>query len=250
MPKLTKNEKGLGQTFIILAVVVVLAVAGVAIWQITKKNNTNKPMANTAATTPVSGTAPSSSCQKAFNDSSLCAFAAHSNINSMAYVANGTATTATGAQSNYTVQNDGRGNTEVTYSSSGNQVSAITLDGVTYVQTGSNATWYEYSTGSSSATSVPNPTSGFNLNLSSTIPKGVTVSKIGTVSCGSLSCYKYKVSVASTPKAVEYVYFDTKDYLLRQWTSTDSSTGISVNLTFSYPSVTITKPSPVQQITT
>jgi len=248
MSKLTRDENGIGQVLIIVLIVIVLAVAGGVVWKLTKKNsNTNTSSTTTSAT--ASKPAISSACLKSFNDNSLCAFAEHTNINSQQYVATGTATTATGATSTFTVQNDGKGNTEVAYGSSGKQISSISLDGVTYIQEGAGTTWLEYSSASlGQAAAAPNPTSGFNLNFTTTTPAGVTVTKQGTAACGALSCNKYKVVVAATPGATQYVYFDSKDYMLRQWTSSDPSTGINVNLTFSYPSVTITKPSPVQQI--
>lgn len=243
MSKLAKRQDGLSSLLIIALVVAVLVVVGVVIWQVTKTSPTK------SVSTTVSGT-NSSACVKAVGSSSFCAFATNSNISSKEYIATGTATTSSGQTSSYTVQNDGKGNTEVTYTSAGKQISAITLDGSTYLQSGSGTTWIEYTGSQSSAVSVPNPVSGFNLNFTSNIPKGVTVNSEGTAACGSLTCNKYKVNLASTATATQYVYFDTSNYLLRQWTFSDSSTKISVNLTFDYQSVTITKPSPVQQIST
>lgn len=254
MSKLIKNENGIGQVLVIAIIVVVLVVAGLIIWQATKtKKSPTSNIAPTSASTTKTTSKPlvSSACQKVFNDSSLCAFAAHSNISTMAYNATGTSTSATGSKSTFTVVNDGKGNTEVTYSNGGQLLTSVTLDGNTYVQTGAGGTWYEYS-GSSlgSAQSVPNPTSGFNLNFTTSIPAGVSVSKVGTSACGNLTCNQYKVTDSSTPTTTEYVYFDTTNYLLREWTSNDTSTGVSVDLTFSYPSapITIKMPSPVQQI--
>lgn len=247
MPRLTRNEKGVGSAVLIAVIVVVIAAVGVVAWQVTKKSP-SKTVSTTISTKAVSTAAESSSCLKEFNDASLCAFAEHTNISSREYVATGTATNATGTKSTFTVKNDGKGNTEVTYGSGGQNLTSISLGGVTYIQSSPGGVWYEYS-GSSlgSATSVPNPTSGFNLNFTSTTPAGVKVTKVGTASCGSLSCAEYKVVVASDPTAIQYVYFDKSNYLLRQWTSTEPG-GVAVDLTFSYPSVTITKPSPVQQI--
>lgn len=248
MSMLTRNEKGIGQVLLIAIIIVVLVLAGGVIWKLTKKNsNTN----TNASTTSASGSqsAVSSTCLQSFKDRSLCAFAEHTNINSQQYAATGTATTAAGATSTFTVQNDGKGNTEVTYSSSGKQISSISLGGATYIQEGAGTTWLEYSSAAlGQAAAAPNPTSGFNLNFTTTTPAGVTVTKQGIVACGSLSCDKYKVVVAATPGATQYVYFDSKDYLLRQWTSSDPSTGVHVDLTFTYQPVMITKPSPVQQI--
>lgn len=249
MSKLGRDEKGLGQVVIIIIVVVVLAVAGVAIWQLTKKKTNTNNTTTTSSTSTSSNASVSSACLKTFKDNTLCAFALHTNISSQQYVATGTATSASGTTSTFTVKNDGKGNTEVTSSSNGQSGSYISLDGSTYVQAGSTGTWLEYS-GSSlgAATTVPNPVSGFNLNFTNTTTAGVSVTNQGTVACGSSTCYKYKVVVASTPTTTEYVYFDKSSYLLKQWTSNDTSTGVSVNVTFSYEPVTISKPSPVQQV--
>lgn len=248
MPRLSTNQKGIAQLYVIIAVVVVLIGGGIVAWQATKKSTPNTP---TSAAAKASNVSDSAACLKAYNDSALCAFANHTNITSQQYVAIGTATSATGTSSTFTVSNDGKGDSEVTYGSNGQEISSITLAGTTYVQEGTGTTWLAYSsTSQAGVTVVPNPTSGFNLNFNSSTPAGVTVTKEGTSACGSLTCYGYKVVDAATPTTTAYVYFDTHDYLLRHWTSSDTSTGEAVNLTFSYHSVNITKPSPVQQVTT
>jgi hypothetical protein len=247
MSKLSKNQKGMAQLYVIIAVIIVLAAGGVIAWQATKKSTPTAPSNTASANTAT----VSSACLKAYNDSSLCAFAEHTKIANQQYVAIGTATSGTGTTSTFTVSNDGKGNTEVIYGSNGQEISSISLGGITYIQEGTGTTWLEYSSSTSgSATVAPNPTSGFDLNFNTATPVGVTVTKEGTSACGSLTCYGYKVVDVSTPTTTAYVYFDTHDYLLRHWTSNDTTTGVSVNLTFSYHSVTIAKPSPVQQITT
>jgi hypothetical protein len=243
MPNLRRDENGIGQALIIVIIVVVLAVAGGIIWQSTKKNS------NTTTGTAISKPVVSSTCLQSFKDNALCAFAEHTNISSQQYVAKGTATLTNGTTSTFTVLNDGKGNTEVTYSSAGKQISSIRLNGVGYVQGSPGSSWLEYSNaGVGQATATPNPTSGFNLNFTTATPKDVMVTKQGTVACGSLTCKKYRVAVSSEPSGIQYVYFDTKDYMLRQWTSTNPSNGIDVNLTFNYQPITITKPSPIQKI--
>ena len=188
-------------------------------------------------------------CLKDFSDSKLCAFAEHTALSTMQYVAVGTATNAAGTSTSFTVKSDGKGDKDITYMSGSEQISAVILDGITYVQESAGGTWYEYTTGGSSFTAA-DPTLGFTFNFNQATAAGVSVTKEGTAACGSLTCYKYKVIDSTIPGGTAYVYFDTNAYLLRQWTSTNTTTGISVNLTFSYPAVTITEPSPVQQTTT
>jgi hypothetical protein len=247
MSKLSKNQKGIAQLYVIIAVIIVLAAGGVIAWQATKKSTPTAPSSTASANTAT----VSSACLKSYNDSALCAFAEHTKIADQQYVAIGTATSGTGTTSTFTVSNDGKGNTEVIYGSNGQEISSISLGGITYIQVGTGTTWLEYSSSTlGSAGVAPNPTSGFDLNFNTATPAGVTVTKKGTSACGSLTCYGYKVADVSTPTTTTYVYFDTHNYLLRHWTSNDTTTGVSVNLTFSYHLVTIAKPSPVQQVTT
>lgn len=245
MSRLSKQEGGIGQVFIISLIVVIAAVTGVIIWRITKSDNDSKK--NTNISVPANYSSETNQCMRLLNNSLFCSFAKNTDISKQQYIATGTVTSSSGSSS-YTIQNDGQGNTQVTYIANGNQVSAISLDGSTFIQTGASATWLEYSGNNLGSAAVTNPVSNFNLNFSSYIPAGVTVDSQGTAACGSLTCNKYKVNVASNPTATQYVYFDTSDYLLRQWTCSNLTSNTSVNLNFSYEPVTITRPTPVQQI--
>jgi hypothetical protein len=246
MLKLTKSIKGIAMPVLVLIIVVVLAAAGIVFWQITKKSS---PSSSTSNSSTAKTVAVSPTCEKSFNDNKLCAFAEHMYISTMEYVATGTATNASGNSSKYTIKNDAKGNKEITYTSGSQQISTITLNGVSYYQEGAGTTWLEYSNGGAPAT-ISNPVSGFNFNLSGTTAADLTVTKEGTSACGNLTCYEYKVIDSKDPGGIAYIYFDNQNYLLRHWTSHNTTSGISVDLTFSYPSVTIAIPSPVQQITT
>jgi len=151
MLKLSGNQKGLAQLYIIIAVIVVLAGGG----PLPTKQLRITPNSPTTPAAKAQTATVASACLKAYNDSNLCAFANHTNIASQQYVAIGTATTGSGTSSTFTVSNDGKGNTEVTYGSNGQEVSSISLDGVTYVQEGTGTTWLEYSSGAVGATAFP-----------------------------------------------------------------------------------------------
>ena len=237
-----KDSKGISRPIIIALIAIVLVIiAGAVIWQLTKKSSPG----GSAATTPTpTAVAVSSSCMKTFNDNTLCAFAEHIKLSAMEYVATGTAANAAGASSTFTVKNDGQGNKELTYSKGSEQISAITLDGVTYLQEGAGTTWSQYSAGNAPA--AANPVGSFNLNLDTASTAGLTVTKEGTSACGNLTCFGYKVVDASDPGGTAYIYFDNHNYLLRHWTSHNTKTEISVDLALSYPTVNISKPSPVQ----
>jgi outer membrane lipoprotein-sorting protein len=76
---------------------------------------------------------------------------------------------------------------------------------------------------------------------------GVSFKYIGTEACGSLTCYKYQVTDSTTPSATQYVWFDNSSYKLRQWQYSDGS-GNTTDMTVTYATVNITKPSPVEDL--
>lgn len=251
MNKLKHNEQGIGQMAIILIVVVVVAVAGVGVWQLTKKKTT--PPTSTSTTTSSSSnqaatTEASSACLKQFNDNTLCDFAANSNLNEVAYVATGNITSSSGT-STYTIENDGKGDYKMTYDADNQQISSVDLAGNYYVQTGNGATWLEYNSGSTSNIAAPNPVSGFNLNLSQSIPTGIKVVNDGKTSCDGSSCTKYQVEDSTDPTATEYVYIGNSDHKLAEWTATEPANKTDINLNFDYQPVTISTPSPVTKAT-
>lgn len=247
MTKLSDKQMGISRIIVVVAVVVVLAVAGVLTWALTKKSSTT-----TGTSTPAASTvAVNSNCQNYYHDGTLCAFANHISLTSYAYVATGTATSSSGTQYSFTLKNDGKGNREMVYTANSEQISAIMLGGAEYVQSGTGTTWLEYSGSSLGvATTIPDPTSNFNLSFTQAELAKYSFDKEGTAACGSMSCVKYKVNILATPSIVSYVYFDTSSYLLREWTYNNPSTGTSVTFNVSYQTVNITAPSPVQQVTT
>jgi outer membrane lipoprotein-sorting protein len=250
MSKITKHESGVSNIFIIIVIVVVLAIAGVIIWQVTKKSPSKTTTSSTTGSTTPASANISSACLKIFNDDRLCAFAEHTDIDTLSYIATGTATEgANSTKVTFTVQHDSKNNTFLTYSLNGQQISVINYNSITYLQNGLGATWLEYtSSNAAAAAGIPNPVGNFELKFDNSTGAGITAIKDGTATCGKLTCYKYQVKVASKPNATQYVWFDNKDYLLREYTFSNSSTGTTANINFVYGAVTIAAPSPVQTV--
>jgi hypothetical protein len=63
---------------------------------------------------------------------------------------------------------------------------------------------------------------------------------IGKVACGTLTCFKYQVFDPASPTDTGYIWFDTKDYLIRR--STMDSESFTTDATFSYDNVSVTAP--------
>lgn len=247
MTRLSESQSGIGRK-VIFIIIILLVIAGVVTWRLSANSSTNRNGSSpSVSTNNVSN--DSSPCLNAYHDSILCAFALHSNILSYSYIATGTAITTSGTTAGFTVKNDGKGNHEVVYIANGEQYSSITFAGTRYVQLGVGAAWTEYSNGSPTNSSVPDPTSGFNLSFTNASSHQYSFINEGTTACGNLNCNDYKVTLLAEQSITQYVYFDTGSHLLRKWTYSDPSTGVSVVMTVDYQSVKITKPSPVQQVT-
>lgn len=254
MTKLVKDESGISRTVLIVGIVIVLAGIGFGVWGLTGSSTKPTNTSNVASTTSASTTSNNSqttACINAYHDSELCSFSGNLNIFNTAFSASGTAANSTGSAS-FVMKNDGKGNRQISYTTASRQINVITLDGNEYVQTGAGTSWLEYPAGSSNLpSSVPtDPASYFNLTISGNSASEYTFTKLGNANCGSSSCVEYQVSVTAKPSITQDLYFNPGTHMLMKWSYSDSATGGSVNSNFTYEPVTITQPSPVQQVTT
>ena len=71
-----------------------------------------------------------------------------------------------------------------------------------------------------------------------------SIKKIGKEKCGKLSCLKYQIIDKTQPNAVQYFWFDAKEYRLQHYylKAADSTT----DLVLTYDSVKIDAPSPTK----
>jgi hypothetical protein len=250
MTKLFRDENGLSRSVLVVAIIVILAIVGLITWSLTKgspKTNTANSMTTTSGKVTNSET---SACIAAYHDSELCSYASNINLFSYAFQSSGTASNPSGTAS-FVMKNDGNGNHQISYTTASRQLSLIKLDGNTYIQTSAGSTWLEYTSSDTNIPdTVPDPTSYFNMTLSSASAQDYTFTKVGPAACGSQSCMEYSVSVVAKPSVTQHVFFDTSSHQLMEWEYSDASTGGSVNATFTYGSVNIAKPSPVELVTT
>lgn len=238
------SQNGIAHLGLVAIVVVVVAVAGFAFWKVS--SNKNSSTSGATAATKAADKAAQSACEKSINDKDLCKFASHTDIVKATYIATDTAVTADGTTT-MTIKADGKNNTDLVMSQNGVVTSEyISLNGDTYVKTPDSDTWTKYPASTSSTPTTTSPTSDIKVD-SSNITENNTLGykNLGKEACGSLTCFKYQVTDTTNPGSTQYIWFDTKDYLMRRWSMTDS-TG-SNDMTFTYPSsVTISVPSPVQ----
>ena len=189
----------------LLIVVAVLVVAGISLagWKVISNSKASPSTSNstTSSNSSTAGTGVSSSCLAAYHDSNLCHFAEFApNFTKSAYTAKIT-NTESGATSTMTLENDGNGNTDLSGSSNGQVINAISLDGTEYVQASGSGPWIAYPSGTTAPTT--SPTSNLNLGFGN----GITFKSLGTAACGSMTCYKYQISDTATPSAIQYVFF-------------------------------------------
>ena len=242
MQRLHKEERGVAHIGLVLLIVVVLAVIGFAGYTVYNKSGSGTKASTTTTTTTenTEAAAADQGCVTTYKDENLCKFAAKGGaLDKLAFKATATITGGENA-GNFTLLNDGKGNTSVDMMGGGLTLNAITYGGHSYIKN-DQGSWTDYGTNAEDT----NPAKDLNLVLGS----GLTYTPLGKEACGSLTCFTYDLKDTSSPNDTQTVWFDTKDYLARQWkdVSTDDNGALStIVMTINYPGkVSVSKPSPV-----
>lgn len=230
----SRNQRGIGHIGIILAIVVVLAAAGVG-WWVWQKNKDDKSTATQSQLDAVKN----AKCD--YDDKDICKFFASWKATE-SYTINAT-TEAEGKTSTIAAQSEGGDKTHVTL---GGDLAyeTITIGNVLYIKAGN--TWYKQTL---PETDVAEYTR--NAEVDFTEPSQddevpVTYKKISTEKCGDQTCFKYQIIDESLTGTTQYIWFDNKDYQLRRvQISAESST---YDATFSYDKVSIKEPSPAKDL--
>lgn len=242
---LRKRQEGMGHVFMVVLVLVVLAIIAFVGYTVATKDSNKKASTTTTTTTSSTETsAADSSCVATYKDENLCKAAANSNLDKLTYKATIVTTDAHGQSATLTLLSDGKGNSSSSGDLGGLALNTVTYAGHYYMQT--SGVWYDYGTDSSSApTGTDDPANDAKITLGS----NETYTPLGKEACGNSNCFKYQVTDASTAGSQQFVWFDTKDYRVRQWTGTDTD-GNKLSMTINYQSVSISRPSPVQPSST
>lgn len=228
MGKFLSDQRGIGHIGVIVAIVVVLVAGGIGWW--VWDQNQNK--------TPQQKAIKNAVCS--YDDQNVCKFFA-------GWKATGSYTvelvgTSDGETINSVIAVDGEDKSHVKFSGSFNY-ETITIGDKLYTKAGD--TWYRQTL---STAELDNYKEDIESGLAEPTDGGkITYTKLGTEDCDDRKCFKYQVVDADAPDATQYVWFDTKDYLLRrvQITSVD---GTSSDSTISYKKVSISEPSPVKEL--
>lgn len=243
------DEHGRRRVLYVILVALAVVVVGLASWKVIA-DNTKKPSGevsnstNALANNFVSSGTVYTTCLGKFHDTSLCRFSATESaqpLSKTAYKAT-MVTNQNGTGATLVYQQNGKGDTVITASSGGSAtpgLNSVKYKGSFYIQDG-NA-WVKYPAKSMPALST-SPANSLSF-MSSLVSKNLT--KVYSEACGSLTCLKYQLMDSTTPNTTSYVWFDTRHYLLREWSSSDPSSG-SIDMKISYQPVTISAPTPVE----
>jgi outer membrane lipoprotein-sorting protein len=249
-----KDNRGIAHPLFIVLAVVVIAAIGFAAWKVFADKKDTKTIVNSSGqTVTVDATAADKaaekSCNNALHDKTLCKFAATFTMPS-AYETTITSHDSSGTSS-ILMDVDGHNNTKMIVSKDSKETLAtILLNGETYVKDEASGNWIKYpkSSDSSSSSSTTDASKGVAFDKTNWTESGTTSYKaLGKEACGNLTCYKYQSTDTKTAGTTMYFWFDNKDYMMRRFSTTDS-TG-SMDMTLNYKSITITAPSPVVDYT-
>ncbi len=225
-----------------LVILVVAAVGvGLIIWLTTKNNNSS-----TTKTSTTLDKALQDKCKTEVNDNTFCKFVgSFGNAGDYKVTVNTTDANGTSALE---LADDSKSNSSMTVKQNGQeQGNIIVFNGTTYSKDYTDGKWFKY--GSSDASK---PTT---LDLKKEFAKGdfkgdngqkLEYKKITTEKCGNLDCYKYQIIDPQKPNQEGFIWFDTKDYLLRRVTIKEGTT--NTNMSLSYTAVYISEPSPTKDV--
>lgn len=244
------DQRGVAHLLLIVIVVVVVAAVGYVGWKVAGNKKSSSSSSNVPAASKQVASAAETACLGKYHDKDLCKFVAAEEATPFEKTSLKVTMTGTsgGTQGTWYLEQDGKGNDSVNLSGGGQTMNVITYAGQSYMQTEANGPWVTYGAASSSSSNSQSSTPDSSLTDFANSLSTTTYTKIGKEACGSQTCLKYKVADASMPNSTQYVWFDTKHHLMRQYFESDSSTGDSLTMTISYQKVTISKPSPVQDL--
>lgn len=235
--KLQKNESGIAHVLLAVLIIVVIAAVGLVGWKVNNNRSTTTTNINKEV---------QDKCKTAVNDDLFCKFAgAFGNVGDYKVTLN---TTDQSGISAIELANDSKNNSSMVVKQNGQeQANIVVYSGVTYAKDYTDGKWFKYG---ANDTNKPQA-----VDLKKEFLKGdfkgdngqkLEYKKIGTEKCDKLTCYKYQVIDSQKPTETDFLWFDTKAFLLRRATVNDSKANTSAEMTITYASVSISLPSPTK----
>ncbi|MDB5182786.1 MAG: hypothetical protein JWO47_570 [Candidatus Saccharibacteria bacterium] len=247
MLKINKNQSGMAHIMIIMVVVILAAVGGVG-YYVTTKNKDSSPTKGVSKEQAASDKAIADACNKELNDKDFCKFAANwSDLKN--YKTTITSTSAEGT-STIVAETENADKSRVVTSSNGKEVAAyVNIGKDFYTKDEADGSWTKFT--DDSTTKPVNADVKGEVKVSDfkdTAEASKTqYKKIGKEACQSLTCYKYQIIDSADTATEQFVWFDTKDFLLRR-TTTKSADGTS-DMVIAYGNISVSAPTPVKSST-
>lgn len=242
------NERGMALPLLIVLIVIVLGVIGGIYWFVIRDKDSNTG-ANQSAEDKAAASAMLAACEKEVGDDDFCKYA--SNMGSLySYQESFTAVTTGsfgGMETTSTMKSDGKGNMHTISTTSQGVAESISLNNVTYTKASGQNFWYRIpsdTTTSSDDEEEDAPSYDFD-SSESTGPKTI-YKNLGKEACGNLTCIKYQTYSEDTPNNTWTVWFDDKEFKTRKMEMIGE--GYTSTTVYTYEPVTITEPSPVQDM--
>ncbi len=188
-------------------------------------------------------------CLEFIDDTDLCKFAAVSEQDGeRSHRITTTETTSTGTEVTTTDIESPERMSSITKDGSGSEISAYTvIDADTYVKDYADGVWAMYT----DPEYVAADTDDLSYDFTSAASPDVVdfrdnYKKIGSESCGDLTCFKYEIVSPEQSGSTVYLWFDSQDYLTRRYMIvTDDSTS---NSQVSYLAISISPPSATKPV--
>jgi hypothetical protein len=238
-----RTERGFAPVIAIVAVVVVLALAGGGFFALGKMGKTSG-LPGVGGVPSLTGLTLNPNCE--YNDPELCKF-----MNNWK------------EQKNYTVKSlsaDKEGKVESLMELAGDNLfhqmmtqngkemfNMIVIKDITYTKDLSDNKWWKQK--AEKPKELDNETV-FQVEEKSETGKEIkdqtTYKSLGKEGCGKLQCFKYEVINPDNKEGTEYLWFDDKEYLLRK-VRNEGKDGSYSESEYSYDKVSISEPSPIKE---
>jgi outer membrane lipoprotein-sorting protein len=237
---LQKDNRGIAHLALILGVVVIAIIGGVGYMVYSRQSSDNHSAMNMVSNKEVEA-----ACNKEIDDNNFCKFA--SGWTDLVNYKAVTTSTSKDGTSVMTLEAENKEKSHMLITTNGKDSSeAITIGNSTYIKDYSDNKWTKFTTSESTKTEDIKSDIDVDFKESTTAETDKTQYKlIGKEACGSLTCFKYQIIDPKDPGSEQFVWFDTKDYMLRRWSTKDAN-GTS-DTVFTYDSIKISEPSPVKE---
>lgn len=222
------NKKSKTLVIIIIAAIVALGLIGGGLFLF---KDTVFPVRS------VTGKVLSAKCR--FNDPNLCRFL--NNFTELKDISAISTSTINGKKAEIKIEIQGDDKTHMVTSADGKEeANYISIGNTTYMKDYTDNKWWKSVSQGQDASSKPEWKTELDKSLNDSTDK-TTYKYIAKEACDKLTCYKYEVVNPTDPSTKEYVWFDTKQYLIRK-DSMESKDGVT-ETTFSYGNTNIAAPS-------